>query len=64
MEKVLIRTYSEEYEIHIAQIKLRQQGIESWIMNKKDSAYVPIGHLELYVLLGDKLIAEKFLDAD
>ena len=47
--KIVIGTYTEELEVRIAKVRLEEQGIESWILNKKDSAYIPIGYIELYV---------------
>jgi hypothetical protein len=48
-DKIVIRTFTEEFEVRVAKMTLQEHGIESWILNKKDSAYIPIGYIELYV---------------
>lgn len=45
-----ILTTQHAYQADIAKAVLAENGIESMIMNKQDSVYVPIGEVELYVL--------------
>lgn len=61
-EKIVLRTFDESYEVVVAQAKLREHGIESWIMNKKDSAYIPIGYFELYVTRDEITLARDILE--
>ncbi len=47
---VLIYSDSELYQVKIAEDILKQNGIESHIVNKPDSAIPSIGEAELYTL--------------
>jgi len=58
---VIIMTSTDAYKVNVAQHKLEQSGIESVVINKQDSAYIPIGEVILYVPNQKKIIAEKVL---
>jgi putative signal transducing protein len=51
MEKDWVPIYStdKEYQAHIIKDMLKENGIDSVIFNKQDSAYVTIGNVEIYV---------------
>jgi hypothetical protein len=57
------RVYLTEspYLAEAAQQMLRDNGIEAVIMNKKDSAYPMIGHIEVMVNKGNRAEAEKLI---
>lgn len=40
---------NQSFEIELLKAKLEEERIESYILNKQDSAYVIIGDLEIYV---------------
>ncbi len=46
---IKIYTSNQSFEIELMKSKLEENKIESYILNKQDSAYVVIGDLELYV---------------
>ena len=48
-DKVVLKSYENKYEANIDHRRLAENKIESWIIDKKDSAYVMIGDIELYV---------------
>ena len=52
----------ESYKIEIIKAMLKEQNIESFEINKKDSAYVTIGEIELYVHENDKILAELIIN--
>ena len=61
---VVIKVYPLEYEAKLAQIKLEEKGIMSWILDKTDSTHMTSGEVDLYVLVEDKELALKTLDID
>ena len=40
---------NQSFEIELIKAKLGENNIESYILNKQDSAYVVIGEVEIYV---------------
>lgn len=42
---------------------LEEEEIEVQLLNKQDSAYVPIGHVELYVLRHNTLKAIRIIES-
>lgn len=54
----------KSFEIEVLKARLQEQGIESYIMNKQDSAYVVIGEVELYVNEADLEKARAILNQD
>ena len=59
---IKIWTSTQSYQVEIAKQKLEENGIESFIINKQDSAYVVIGEAELYVNEKDVDAAQGILD--
>jgi hypothetical protein len=61
-----VRVYSttEPHKIGIAKALLEEQKIPSFEVNKKDSAYVALGEIELYVRAEDKIMAGLILQKD
>ncbi len=47
---ILIYTTNQEYEAELAKEVLEENEIEVFMLNKKDSFYVTLGEIELYVL--------------
>lgn len=66
MHKGWLLAYSTtvDYQAHIIKDMLENYGIDAIIVNKKDSAYVIIGDIEIYVnqenLMEAKLLIQKF----
>ena len=58
------RVYSatEPYKIEIIKALLEEQDIPSFEVNKKDSAYIAIGEIELYVRKEDQTMAELIIN--
>ncbi len=54
---------SLEHKVDIVQAVLKDAGIESVIMNKKDSAYL-FGELELYVKADDTVKAIQIINKE
>ena len=54
----------ESLKINVAKARLSDHGIESVVMDKKDSAYVVIGMSELYVPRERASEAVKILEAE
>lgn len=50
---VKIFTSVQSFEVEVLKAKLEEHNIETYILNKQDSAYVVIGELELYVDASD-----------
>ncbi len=46
---VKLFTTNQSFEVDVLKAKLEEHNIESYILNKQDSAYVIIGEIELYV---------------
>ncbi len=55
-----IYSSSWEHKLKILQAVLKEQGIQSVIMNKKDSAYL-FGEIELYVQANDVLKSKQII---
>lgn len=60
---VKLFTTNKRYEIDVLKAKLEEHKIESYIMNKQDSAYVVIGEIELYVEESDLAKAKELMNA-
>lgn len=61
---VKIYDSQESLKINVAKARLNDHGIESVVMDKKDSAYVVIGRSELYVPKDKAEEAVKILEAE
>jgi hypothetical protein len=55
---ILLRTFPLEYQAELLKAALAEEGIESFIINRRDSAYRFIGEIEVYVKKGDYLLAQ------
>jgi len=63
MKESMVMFSVSELKIVTAQHVLRESGIESFVMNKKDSAHAGIfGDIELYVEKDDSDRARKILE--
>ena len=62
MEKDWVAIFStdKEYQAHIVKDMLEENGINSVIINKQDSAYITIGEAEVYVK-NDNAVKAKYL---
>lgn len=60
MEKGWQRIYFSDkpHLIEIAKAVLKDNNIESYVVDKRDSTYITIGELELYVKDSDVTLAE------
>ncbi len=58
-----IYSNTQEHKVDIVQAVLKDSGINSVIMNKKDSAYL-FGELELYVQADDVLKAKQIINKE
>ena len=63
MEKGWQRIYSSDmpHLIEIAKTVLKENNIESYTVDKRDSTYITLGELELYVKESDATLAEFLL---
>ena len=62
MDETMVMFTVSELRITTAQHLLTEAGIESFVLNKKDSAHAGIfGDIELHVLLKDKEEAKRIL---
>ena len=59
---VKIYTTNDPVESGIFVSLLGEHGIESFVMNKQDSAYVSIGEIELFVGEADASRAQKLIE--
>ncbi len=57
----IVYNTSEQYLAEMAQQMLRDNGIEAVVMDKKDSAYPMIGHIEVMVEKENLSAAEKLI---
>ncbi len=60
-KKVYSNTF--QHKVEIAQAVLKENDIESVIMNKKDSAYL-FGDIELYVQSDNVMKAKQIIDKE
>lgn len=58
---IIVYNTSELYLAEMAQQMLRDNGIEAVVLDKKDSAYPSIGHIELMVEKENQPAAEKLI---
>jgi len=59
--KKLLST-TQLYEAKVIEARLKEADIESYIMNKQDSAYVMIGEIQIYVQEKDVAAATSLLN--
>jgi len=57
-----LMTTTQLYEAKVIEARLKEADIESYIMNKQDSAYVMIGEIQIYVLEKDVAAATTLLN--
>jgi hypothetical protein len=63
MQNKWIKVYSNPqlYMVEIVKSVLHDNGIETVILNKQDSAYIPIGEVELYAPPQNADIAQNII---
>ncbi len=54
-------TSNQSFEIEVLRAKLEAASIESYVMNKQDSAYVVIGDIDLYIEESDLERAQEII---
>jgi len=59
-EWVLVYSSNLEYEVEILKMRLGEEGIMAYILDKRDSAY-KFGDIELYVKTEDAFLAKQFI---
>lgn len=52
----------QRFKIEVLKAKLEEHGIESYILNKQDSAYLILGEVELYIEEVDLNHAQKIIN--
>jgi hypothetical protein len=57
-EWVMVYTSTLPHKVSIVKAVLEDNQISSFEINKKDSAYISIGHIDLYVYKKDVVLAE------
>jgi hypothetical protein len=60
---VVVFTSNQRYEVEVLKAKLEEHDIGSYIIDKKDSAYVVIGETELYVEADELAKAKEIIDS-
>lgn len=58
----LIYRTSESHLIQLYETKLKAEGIQSFVINKKDSSYNNFGDIELYVKAEDVIYAKHIIE--
>jgi len=58
---IKIWTSTEPYQVELAQQKLEENGIEAFVIDKKETITHASGYVELYVEEKDVTAAEKIL---
>lgn len=61
-DRVAFYTSNKSHHIEIIKAVLEENGIESYAVDKRDSAYVTIGDIELYVDVKDAPLAKIIID--
>lgn len=49
-------------EAELVHLKLNENEIPNWILNKKDSAYLTFGEIEIYINQEDLADAQKLIN--
>ena len=60
--KVLFKTFASAMEAKITELKLEQNSIPFWVLNKKDSAYNTFGEIEIYINHDDLAFASTCIE--
>jgi hypothetical protein len=60
----LVYTSTEIHNIEIVKAILGRQNIDSVSIDKKDSIYVSVGHIELFVREEDALLARIIIEQE
>ena len=60
----LLCTLTDSFKTNIITSKLKNAGLESWVLNKQDSSYMTFGNIEIYVLENDWNNARALLDLE
>ena len=66
MDKDWIKIYSsnEFHKVEIVKAVLEDNGIPSFEINKKDSSYISIGEIELYVNPENELLSKIIINTN
>ena len=64
MKNDWVKIYSSDaiHKIEIIKAVLDDSGIASFEVNKKDSSYISVGEIELYVKAGDEILAKVIIN--
>jgi hypothetical protein len=60
-EWVKVYSSSELHEIEIIKVLLAENGIASFEINKKDSSYISVGEIELYVKPENEILSKVII---
>ena len=53
---------NQSYSIEIIKAALKDQEIESFVIDKRDSSYIGVGDIELYVPANDVILAKVIIN--
>lgn len=61
-----VKVYSsvEIHKVEIVKAVLEENGITAFAINKKDSSYISVGEMELYVKSDDEILAKIIITTD
>lgn len=60
--KIIFKTFDSMVEAELVHLKLNENEIPNWILNKKDSAYLTFGEIEIYINQEDLADAQKLIN--
>jgi len=66
MDKDWVKIYSstEVHKIEILKAVLEDNGIKSFEINKKDSSYISVGEIELYVNVENEILSKVIINTN
>ena len=66
MENDLVKVYSstEFHKVEIVKAVLEDSGIPSFEINKKDSSYISIGEIEVYVNIENEVLSKIIINTN
>ena len=64
IEKTLLLSTADNLKVDIITSKLQNEGIPTWIINKKDSMYMTFGHIEVYVQKNHFSRAQELIETE
>lgn len=59
---VKIYVSNQIHKVEIVKATLEENGIKSFEINKKDSSYISVGEIELYVKAEDEILSKVIIN--